>query len=49
MIEINLTPNRADCTGVNGIARDLGATDIGKFKENTPKPVEGHVPLPGDR
>src|SRR5205814_2703457 len=24
VIEINLTPNRADCTGVNGIARDLG-------------------------
>jgi phenylalanyl-tRNA synthetase beta chain len=41
VIEINLTPNRADCTGVNGIARDLGATDIGKFKENTPKQVKG--------
>ncbi|MGZ3288845.1 MAG: YtpR family tRNA-binding protein, partial [Xanthobacteraceae bacterium] len=23
VIEINLTPNRADCTGVSGIARDL--------------------------
>src|SRR3569833_3010041 len=28
VIEINLTPNRPDCTGVNGIARDLGATLI---------------------
>jgi phenylalanyl-tRNA synthetase beta chain len=25
VIEINLTPNRADCTGVSGIARDLAA------------------------
>ena len=46
VIEINLTPNRADCTGVNGIARDLGAADIGKFKENTPKPVKGTFPCP---
>ena len=46
VIEINLTPNRADCTGVNGIARDLGAADIGKFKERTPKPVKGAFPCP---
>lgn len=46
VIEINLTPNRSDCAGVNGIARDLGATDIGKFKENTPKPVKGEFPCP---
>src|SRR6201988_5475272 len=31
MIEINLTPNRGDCTGVHGIARDLAAADIGKL------------------
>ena len=47
VIEINLTPNRSDCTGVNGIARDLGATYIGDYKENTPQGREGHVPLPG--
>ena len=46
VIEINLTPNRADCTGVNGIARDLGAAGIGKFKENTPKTIEGSFPCP---
>jgi len=46
VIEINLTPNRADCTGVSGIARDLGATGIGKYKENTPKPVKGAFPCP---
>jgi len=46
VIEINLTPNRSDCTGVNGIARDLGATSIGKYKENAPKPIKGTFPCP---
>jgi phenylalanyl-tRNA synthetase beta chain len=46
VIEINLTPNRPDCTGVNGIARDLAAVDIGTFRERTPKPVKGGFPCP---
>ncbi len=46
VIEINLTPNRSDCTGVNGIARDLGATMIGDYKENAPKPIKGSFPCP---
>ena len=46
VIEINLTPNRPDCTGVNGIARDLGATSIGDFKDRPPKPVKGTFPCP---
>ena len=46
VIEINLTPNRPDCTGVAGIARDLGATDIGDFKDKPPKPVRGAFPCP---
>ena len=46
VIEINLTPNRPDCTGVNGIARDLGATLIGTYKENAPKRVEGKFACP---
>ena len=46
VIEINLTPNRPDCTGVNGIARDLGATLLGDYKENSPKPVKGSFPCP---
>src|SRR5580698_6347610 len=33
VIEINLTPNRPDCAGVHGIARDLAAADMGKFKD----------------
>src|SRR5712692_4197876 len=46
VVEINLTPNRADCTGVTGIARDLAAADIGKFKDAAIKPVEGRFPCP---
>jgi phenylalanyl-tRNA synthetase beta chain len=46
VIEINLTPNRSDCTGVNGIARDLGATLIGDYKENAPKRIDGKFPCP---
>ncbi|WP_375701680.1 phenylalanine--tRNA ligase subunit beta [Bartonella sp. AA89HNZF] len=33
IIDIGLTPNRSDCTGVRGIARDLTAAGIGKLKE----------------
>jgi len=46
VIEINLTPNRPDCTGVHGIARDLGAADMGKFIDRPPKPVKGTFPCP---
>ena len=46
VIEINLTPNRPDCAGISGIARDLGATDIGDFKDRRPKPVKGTFPCP---
>ena len=46
MIEINLTPNRADCTGVHGIARDLAAADMGKLKDASIKPVKGAFPCP---
>jgi len=46
VIEINLTPNRPDCTGVHGIARDLAAADMGKFIDPSPKPVKGAFPCP---
>src|SRR6202140_2328965 len=45
-IEINLTPNRPDCAGVHGIARDLAAADMGKFKDAAIKPVKGEFPCP---
>src|SRR6516162_2410433 len=45
-IEINLTPNRPDCTGVHGIARDLAAADMGKFRDAAIKPIKGEFPCP---
>ncbi|QPF84883.1 phenylalanine--tRNA ligase subunit beta [Bradyrhizobium genosp. L] len=46
VIEINLTPNRQDCTGVHGIARDLSAADMGKFKDPGIKQIKGEFPCP---
>jgi phenylalanyl-tRNA synthetase beta chain len=46
VVEINLTPNRADCTGVHGVARDLAAADMGKFKDAGIKPIKGEFPCP---
>jgi phenylalanyl-tRNA synthetase beta chain len=46
VLEINLTPNRQDCTGVHGIARDLSAADMGRFKDPGIKPVKGEFPCP---
>lgn len=47
VIEINLTPNRPDCTSIFGIARDLAASGLGSLKQ--PKPpqfkVEGKTPI----
>jgi len=33
VIDIAITPNRADCLGVRGIARDLAAAGMGKLKD----------------
>lgn len=32
IIDINLTPNRSDCAGIRGIARDLAAAGLGTLK-----------------
>jgi phenylalanyl-tRNA synthetase beta chain len=32
-IDISITPNRADCLGIRGIARDLAAAGLGNFKK----------------
>jgi phenylalanyl-tRNA synthetase beta chain len=49
VIEVKLTPNRPDCTGVRGIARDLAAAGLGTLK---PEPklakVEGDFDCPVD-
>src|SRR5437660_2400548 len=46
VIEINLTPNRPDCAGVHGIARDLAAAGVGTFKNAPIDPVKGTFPSP---
>jgi phenylalanyl-tRNA synthetase beta chain len=46
VIEINLTPNRPDCTGVSGIARDLAAAHMGTLKTAPIKPIAGTFPCP---
>ena len=46
VIEINLTPNRPDCTSIHGIARDLAAAGLGKLKAEREPPVKGSFPNP---
>ncbi|MFD1695544.1 phenylalanine--tRNA ligase subunit beta [Roseibium aestuarii] len=46
VIEIGLTPNRPDCTGVYGIARDLAAAGLGKLKERSREQIKGAFPCP---
>jgi phenylalanyl-tRNA synthetase beta chain len=46
VIEINLTPNRPDCTSIHGIARDLAAAGLGKLKGESHKPLKGAYPCP---
>ena len=48
VIEIALTPNRPDATGIVGIARDLDAAGLGRLKKTDVKPVEGRFPCPVD-
>jgi len=49
VFDVKLTPNRPDCTGVRGIARDLAACGIGKLKpEPKIKGVEGDFDCPID-
>jgi phenylalanyl-tRNA synthetase beta chain len=44
VIEINLTPNRPDCAGVRGIARDLAAAGLGTLKPLDIKTIKGAEP-----
>src|SRR5271157_2431668 len=41
VIDVALTPNRPDATGVSGIARDLAAAGLGTLKTPAPRPIEG--------
>jgi phenylalanyl-tRNA synthetase beta chain len=46
IIGIKVTPDRADCLGVRGIARDLAAAGIGTLKPFAPKHYSGKFKSP---
>ena len=46
VIDIKVTPNRADCLGVRGIARDLAASGLGRLKPLDTVPVPGRFRSP---
>ena len=46
VIDFEVTPNRPDWLGVQGIARDLGAAGLGRFKEQPIAAVPGVFPCP---
>ena len=48
VIEIAITPNRGDCLGVRGVARDLAASGMGSLKPLTTDPVPGLFASPVD-
>lgn len=41
VIEIAITPNRAECLGVRGVARDLAAAGLGKLKPLNIRKING--------
>ncbi|MBV8684279.1 MAG: phenylalanine--tRNA ligase subunit beta, partial [Caulobacteraceae bacterium] len=48
VIDFEVTPNRSDWLGVQGIARDLAAADLGAFIDKPVEPVPGVFPCPID-
>ncbi len=46
LIDVAITPNRGDCLGVRGIARDLAAAGLGTLKPLTVAPVPGSFASP---
>jgi phenylalanyl-tRNA synthetase beta chain len=46
LFDVAVTPNRQDCMGVRGIARDLAAAGMGKLKPLAIPQVEGSFPCP---
>ncbi len=46
VIDIKVTPNRADCLGIRGLARDLAAAGVGKLKPLDTTPVPGKFKSP---
>ncbi len=46
IIDINVTPNRGDCLGIVGIARDLAAAGVGQLKKPEIKKIADDFSLP---
>ncbi|WP_337998001.1 phenylalanine--tRNA ligase subunit beta [Oleispirillum naphthae] len=46
VIDLSITPNRADCLGVRGVARDLAAKGLGAFKDAPVPVVQGSFDSP---
>jgi phenylalanyl-tRNA synthetase beta chain len=46
VLEVKITPNRADCLGVRGLARDLAAAGLGRLKPLETAPVSGTFGCP---
>jgi phenylalanyl-tRNA synthetase beta chain len=46
VLDIKVTPNRADCLGVRGIARDLAAAELGHLKPLDTAPIAGRFRSP---
>jgi len=46
VVDVKVTPNRADCLSVRGLARDLAAAGLGKLAALDVKPVAGALPCP---
>lgn len=46
VLDLNVTPNRPDCLGVKGVARDLAATGIGTFIDSPVPQMKGTYESP---
>ena len=46
MLDVKITPNRADCLGVRGLARDLAAAGVGSLKPIAPAELPRGVDSP---
>ena len=46
VIEVSITPNRAECLGVRGIARDLAAAGLGALKPLNIPTIQGNFKSP---
>ncbi|MBV9521890.1 MAG: phenylalanine--tRNA ligase subunit beta, partial [Alphaproteobacteria bacterium] len=46
ILDVKVTPNRADCLGVRGLARDLAACGLGTLRPLAAEPVAGRFTSP---